>query len=127
MAPLVVAGESAGSTVAAQITSGTRPAELYAERFGRPDLQQTLVRRGRACRSEQPCYVVVQIGRLYFLNADAVRSLSHQEPWTTVRVRGEDVVKVYRLPPGESPFPDDSHVSVRPWSDVNISAPSSPA
>jgi hypothetical protein len=84
------------------------PAELYAERFGRPDLQQTLVRRGRACRSGQPCYVVVQIGRLYFLNADAVQSLSHREPWTTVRVRGEDVVKVYRLLPGESPFPDEN-------------------
>jgi hypothetical protein len=84
------------------------PAELYAERFGRPDLQQTLVRRGRACRSGQPCYVVVQIGRLYFLNADAVKSLSQREPWTTVRVRGEDVVKVYRLPPGESPFPDEN-------------------
>src|SRR5713101_1390401 len=40
--------------------------------------------------------------------ADAVRSLSQREPWTTVRVRGEDVVKVYRLPPGESPFPDES-------------------
>src|SRR6267143_2107979 len=84
------------------------PAGLYAERFGRPDLRQTLVRRGRACRSAQPCYVVVQIGRLYFLNADAVRSLSHRDPWTTVRVRGEDVVKVYRLPPGESPFPDEN-------------------
>src|SRR5205085_11005243 len=55
------------------------PAELYAERAGRPDLRQTLVRRGRACRSDQPCYVVVQIGRLYFLNEDAVRSLSGRE------------------------------------------------
>jgi len=84
------------------------PAELYAERFGRPDLQQTLVRRGRACRSGQPCYVVVQIGRLYFLNEDAVRKLSQRDPWTTVRVRGEDVVKVYRLAPGESPFPEEN-------------------
>jgi hypothetical protein len=88
------------------------PAALYAERFGRPDLQQTLVRRGRACRSGQPCYVVVQIGRLYFVNQDAVRWLSHREPWTTVRVRGEDVVKVYRLPPGESPFPDENAPAV---------------
>jgi hypothetical protein len=84
------------------------PAQLYAERFGRPDLHQTLVRRGRACRSGQPCYVVVQLGRLYFLNVDAVQFLSHREPWTTVRIRGEDVVKVYRLPPGESPFPDEN-------------------
>ncbi len=101
----IAAGAEPGAEVATEIEW---PAELYAERFGRPDLQQTLVRRGRACRSGQPCYVVVQIGRLYFLNADAVRSLSQREPWTTVRVRGEDVVKVYRLPPGESPFPDES-------------------
>ncbi len=101
----IAAGAEPGAEVATEIEW---PAELYAERFGRPDLQQTLVRRGRACRSGQPCYVVVQIGRLYFLNADAVRSLSRREPWTTVRVRGEDVVKVYRLPPGESPFPDES-------------------
>jgi len=101
----IAARAEPGAEVATEIEL---PAELYAERFGRPDLQQTLVRRGRACRSGQPCYVVVQIGRLYFLNADAVRSLSHREPWTTVRVRGEDVVKVYRLPPGESPFPDEN-------------------
>ena len=101
----IAARAERGAEVATEIDW---PAELYAERFGRPDLQQTLVRRGRACRSGQPCYVVVQIGRLYFLNADAVQSLSHREPWTTVRVRGEDVVKVYRLPPGESPFPDEN-------------------
>jgi hypothetical protein len=53
---------------------------------------------------------VVQIGRLYFLNQDAVRWLSRREPWTTVRIRGEDVVKVYRLLPGESPFPDENEV-----------------
>ncbi|MFL5309348.1 MAG: glycosyltransferase family 39 protein [Myxococcales bacterium] len=101
----IAARAEPGAEVATEIDW---PAELYAERFGRPDLQQTLVRRGLACRSGQPCYVVVQIGRLYFLNADAVRSLAHREPWTTVQVRGEDVVKVYRLPPGESPFPDEN-------------------
>jgi hypothetical protein len=84
------------------------PAELYAERAGRPDLRQTLVRRGRACRSGQPCYVVVQTGRIYFLNQDALRSLSRREPWTTIRIRGEDAVKVYRLEAGESPFPDEN-------------------
>jgi hypothetical protein len=100
----IAARAEPGAEVATEIDW---PAELYAERFGRPDLQQTLVRRGRACRSGHPCYVVVQIGRLYFLNADAVKWLSRREPWTTVRVRGEDVVKVYRLAPGESPFPDE--------------------
>jgi len=81
------------------------PAKLYAERAGRYDLRQTLVRRGQACRSGSPCYVVVQTGRLYFKNEDAVRNLSRRTPWTTVRIRGEDVVKVYKLE-GESPFPD---------------------
>ncbi|HWE25448.1 MAG TPA: glycosyltransferase family 39 protein [Myxococcales bacterium] len=84
------------------------PARLYAERAGRPDLLQTLVRRGRACRSGRPCYVVVQIGRLYFLNEDAVRNLARREPWTTIRIRGEEAAKVYRLGPGESPFPDEN-------------------
>ena len=101
----IAARAEKGAEVATEIDW---PAELYAERFGRPDLQQTLVRRGRACRSGQPCYVVVQIGRLDFLNEDAVQWLSRREPWTTVRVRGEDVVKVYRLEPGESPFPDEN-------------------
>jgi hypothetical protein len=100
----IAARAEPGAEVATEIDW---PAELYAERFGRPDLQQTLVRRGRACRSGHPCYVVVQIGRLYFLNADAVKWLSRRDPWATVRVRGEDVVKVYRLAPGESPFPDE--------------------
>jgi hypothetical protein len=82
------------------------PARLYASRFGRPDLRQTLVRRGQACLSQRPCYVVVQTGRLYFKNEDAVENLSHRKPWVTVRIRGEDVVKVYKLAPGESPFPE---------------------
>ena len=101
----VAARAEPGAEVATEIDL---PAELYAERFGRPDLQQTLVRRGHACRSGQPCYVVVQIGRLYFLNAEAVRWLARRQPWATVRIRGEDVVKVYRLLAGESPFPDEN-------------------
>jgi len=48
------------------------PAKLYSELAGRRDLLQTLVRRGRTCRSGKICYVVVQAGRLYFLNQDAV-------------------------------------------------------
>jgi hypothetical protein len=83
------------------------PAKLYAERDGRPDLLQTLVRRGRTCRSGRVCYVVVQVGRLYFLNQDAVRNLSRRVPWHVESIRGEEVVRVYRLLPGESPFPDE--------------------
>jgi len=83
------------------------PAKLYAERDGRPDLLQTLVRRGRTCRSGRICYVVVQVGRLYFLNQDAVRNLSRRAPWHVESIRGEEVVRVYRLLPGEAPFPDE--------------------
>ncbi|HEY5676025.1 MAG TPA: glycosyltransferase family 39 protein, partial [Myxococcales bacterium] len=83
------------------------PAKLYAERDGRPDLLQTLVRRGRTCRAGRICYVVVQVGRLYFLNQDAVANLSRRVPWHVERIRGEDVVRVYRLLPGEAPFPDE--------------------
>ncbi len=84
------------------------PAKLYAGWAGRGDLLQTLVRRGRACRSGRVCYVVVQVGRLYFLNQDAVANLARREPWLVERIRGKEVVKVYRLPPGESPFPDEN-------------------
>ena len=98
----VAASAEPGAELATEIDW---PAKLYAERAGRSDLRQTLVRRGQACRSATPCYVVVQTGRLYFKNEDAVRNLSRRTPWTTVRIRGEDVVKVYKLDPGESPFP----------------------
>ena len=85
------------------------PARLYSERAGRGDLLQTLVRRGRTCLQGRVCYVVVQTGRLYFLNQEAVANLSKREPWHLERIRGEDVVKVYRLMPGENPFPDEVH------------------
>jgi 4-amino-4-deoxy-L-arabinose transferase-like glycosyltransferase len=83
------------------------PAGLYAEEAGRPDLRQTLVRHGRTCRSGRVCYVVVQIGRLYFLNQDAVANLAQRTPWHVESIEGREVVKVYRLLPGEAPFPDE--------------------
>ncbi len=87
------------------------PAQLYAERAGRADLVQTLMRRGRTCRSGKPCYVIVQAGRLYFLNQDAVAALATRTPWHIESIRGQEVVKVYRLEPGDSPFPDEQHKS----------------
>jgi hypothetical protein len=83
------------------------PAQLYAHQFGRDDLLQTLVRRGRACRSGRVCYVVVQAGRWYFLNQDAVANLSRRAPWHVEQIGGRDVVRVYRLQPSETPFPDE--------------------
>ena len=83
------------------------PAQLYVDAAGRRDLQLSLVRRGRACHSGRVCYVVVQVGRLYFVNEDAVANLSRRTPWHVEQIGGRDVVKVYRLLPGEMPFPDD--------------------
>jgi 4-amino-4-deoxy-L-arabinose transferase-like glycosyltransferase len=81
------------------------PARLYSDFAGRADLQQTLVRRGRTCRAGRICYVVVQAGRWYFLNQDAVANLAKRTPWHVESIEGREVVKVYRLLPGESPFP----------------------
>jgi hypothetical protein len=83
------------------------PSRLYAEEAGRLDLHHTLIRRGSTCRHARVCYVVVQTGRIYFLDQEAIHHLAGRAPWHTERIRGEDVVKVYRLPPGESPFPDE--------------------
>jgi hypothetical protein len=85
------------------------PARLYADQAGRSDLLQTLNRRGRACLSGKVCYVVVQTGRLYFLNEDAVRNLARRTPWHIEQIRGRDVVRVYKLLPGENPYPDESN------------------
>ncbi len=90
------------------------PAKLYAGWAGRDDLLQTLDRRGRACRAGRVCYVVVQTGRWYFLNQDAVANLSKKTPWHVEQIRGHDVVKVYRLEPGESPFPDENPLTPAP-------------
>src|SRR5712691_1177820 len=83
------------------------PAQIYAERFGRPDLVLSLVRPGRACRSGHACYVVVQTGRLYFINQEAVEHLARRTAVHVESIEGHEVVKVYRLLPGESPFPGE--------------------
>jgi hypothetical protein len=83
------------------------PAQLYAERARRSDLIQSLVRKGRTCRSGHPCYVVTQAGRLYFKNQEAVANLLPRTPWHVESIEGREVVKVYRLLPGESPFPGE--------------------
>lgn len=100
----VTARSERGAEVCSEIDWVSR---LYAERAGRMDLVHTLLRRGRACRAAPFCYVLVQPGRVYLHNADALTRLSHRAPWHTVRVLGQEAVQVYRLPGGESPFPDD--------------------
>lgn len=100
----VSARAETGAEVCSEIDWVSR---LYAERAGRTDLVHTLLRRGRACRAAPFCYVLVQPGRVYLHNADAVARLSRRPPWHTVRIRGQEAVRVYRLPGGESPFPED--------------------
>jgi hypothetical protein len=90
------------------------PAKLYAQMAGRSDLRQTLVRRGQTCRSGHVCYVIVQAGRLYFLNQEAVNNLSRRTPWHVESLEGREVVKVYRLLPGEMPFPDEEAPGIGP-------------
>jgi 4-amino-4-deoxy-L-arabinose transferase-like glycosyltransferase len=81
------------------------PGRYYADHFGRPDLAVTMMRPETGCRGDHACYAVVQTGRWYFQNRDTVEFLSHREPWRVVRVGGHEAVKIYRLRPGESPFP----------------------
>jgi 4-amino-4-deoxy-L-arabinose transferase-like glycosyltransferase len=81
--------------------------KYYAESFGRPDLKQTLMRRGEACTQSRVCYVVVQSGRRYFLNQEALDNLAARTPWYIERLQGEDVVRVYRLENPDVPFPGD--------------------
>ncbi len=80
-------------------------ARYYAERFGRQDLTFSIIRPENACRLDRTCYVVVQAGRFYEVNRRALERLSGQQPWHVVRIHDVDVVKVYRLARGESPFP----------------------
>ncbi len=83
-------------------------ARYYAERFGRDDFVFSMLRPEEACGHGRPCYVVVQVGRLYEANLAAVEALSHRQPWHVVPIRGVEVVKVYRLAAGETPFPSST-------------------
>jgi 4-amino-4-deoxy-L-arabinose transferase-like glycosyltransferase len=74
---------------------------LYPDLRGREDLLHTQPRPDRACLSGKVCYVVVQVGRLYLSNEAIVAALAKRVPWHVEQIRGVDVVKVYRLEPGE--------------------------
>jgi hypothetical protein len=71
-------------------------ASFYAERAGRADL---LLTRGASCRSQRPCYVVAQPGRIYFNNREALADLATRTPWHVESVRGHPAAVVYRLEP----------------------------
>lgn len=92
------------------------PARYYLERFGRPDLQVTLFRQGIACQGERACYVVEQVGRRYPHNANPLGRLTGRSIWHIERIRQEEAVRVFRLPPSEDPFrpPERGQPSQRP-------------
>ncbi|GAC1554287.1 MAG: hypothetical protein NVS2B9_18860 [Myxococcales bacterium] len=79
-----------------------------------------MLRPDTGCRGDHVCYAVVQTGRWYFQNRDAVELLSRRAPWRTVEVGGHVAVKIYRLRAGESPFP------AAPAPDASVAADSVP-
>ncbi len=81
------------------------PVRYYADQGGRADLATSTITPARGCRRGRPCYVIVQTGRLYVHNQAALARLSRTSPVHVERIRGEEVVKVYRLEPGEALFP----------------------
>ena len=84
------------------------PVRYYLDRFGRADLTATMLRPEVACASGKVCYVVVQTGRLYFANQAALENLATRTPWYVEPVNGRPTVRIYRLAPGEHPFPAQS-------------------
>ena len=98
----VAARAEPGAEIASEVDWSVR---LYAEAAGRSDLASSFIMRGRACSGTRPCYVLVQPGRLYRHNEDALRLLAARAPVHAETIRGVDVVRVYRLAPGEPLFP----------------------
>jgi len=78
---------------------------FYADRAGRRDVVSTPILPGKGCATGRPCYVVVQVGRLYLHNRAALERLAARVPVHTERIGDQDVVRVYRLDPGEALFP----------------------
>jgi len=99
---VLAARAEAGAEVTSEIEL---PARFYTARGGRDDLVHTLLREGTACRSGRVCYVVTQVGRRYRHNQRALAYLAERAPWHVERIRHRAAVAVYRLMPGESPFP----------------------
>ena len=81
-------------------------AQYYATLGGRTDLTTEPVLPKTACRGGNPCYVVVQSGRLYSHNQAALEFLQHTAPVHQVSVASATPVQIYKLNAGISPFPD---------------------
>ncbi len=72
----------------------------------------TLLKPDTACRAGRPCYVIVEVGRRYRHNEAAIAHLAQREPWHVEKIEGVAAVTVYRLQPGESPFPLSTELSL---------------
>jgi hypothetical protein len=104
----IAAHAERGAEVASEVDWTVR---LYSTWYGRPDLVSSPILPGRGCGAGQPCYVVVQPGRVYWHNEAALDRLAATAPVHTERVRGTDAVRVYRLAPGERLFPPEAPVA----------------
>ena len=98
----------------AEVASETRwLVRYYAGVDGRRDLTDTSIVAGQACAHGRVCYVIVQNGRRYWHNQAALDRLAQQKPWSTVQVGGHASVRIYRLAPGATLFPEP-HIATRP-------------
>ncbi len=94
-----------GAEVVSEVDWSVR---LYASMDGRPDLLSSPFLPGRGCSRARPCYVLVHAGRTYRHNTSALDRLAAASPAHVVRIRGQDVARVYRLAPGEPLFPPEA-------------------
>ena len=77
--------------------------DLPVRFYARSDLRVTMLSDGDACVAGVPCYVIVQPGRIYLENREAIAALAARRPWAVERIHGHAAATVYRLEPGESP------------------------
>ncbi len=104
-AALALAGVERNAEVASDQPESLR---LLFAGLGREDLSLTTLVRGRACREGRSCYVVLQEGRSGSHACAAEQALSARRPWHEERLLDLSLVRVYRLGPGESPYPDEN-------------------
>jgi 4-amino-4-deoxy-L-arabinose transferase-like glycosyltransferase len=100
---------AASAEPGAEISTETGwPVHYYVGEAGRPDIVDTAIRPKTGCLNGRACYVITQTGRLYWHNEAALERLARRTPWTTVDVAGRQVIRVYRLDPGEALFPPEN-------------------
>jgi hypothetical protein len=104
-AAVALAGVERNAEVASDQPESLR---LLLAGLGREDLSLTTLVRGRACRAGRVCYALLQEGRAGSHACAAGHSLSARAPWHEEKLLGLSLVRIYRLGPGESPYPDEN-------------------